>query len=222
MNGHAAHLACRAPAQAQPRCRDPRLELIHDDALGRLRDYPGSFDVIIGDLNDPVDGGPCYQLYTDDFYKSVVAAKLNPGGIFVTQSGPCGMLSASTVFSSINNTLKHSFGTVVPYSCHVPSFADEWVRPSALLPQWCTLRSRKQFWSEVCGQHHAHERRALALLVVVGTALFPIPARHRDGLSSLRCFLRASNGQSNNGTGVHCGPTRRGTTMHLTLSLIHI
>lgn len=29
-----------------------------------LQNYPGKFDVIIGDLADPLEGGPCYQLYT--------------------------------------------------------------------------------------------------------------------------------------------------------------
>lgn len=111
--------------------RDPRLELINDDAYSRLRDYPGTFDVIIGDLNDPVDGGPCYQLYTDDYYRSIVKEKLSPGGIFVTQSGPCGYLSASLVFTSIHNTLRQAFPAVLPYACHVPSFADEWVRAIA-------------------------------------------------------------------------------------------
>lgn len=42
----------------------PRLELINDDAGAQLANYPGKFDVIIGDLADPLDGGPCYQLYT--------------------------------------------------------------------------------------------------------------------------------------------------------------
>jgi spermidine synthase len=42
----------------------PRLELIHDDARVQLEQYPGRFDVIIGDLADPLEGGPCYQLYT--------------------------------------------------------------------------------------------------------------------------------------------------------------
>ena len=37
------------------------------------------------------------QLYTQEFYKTVVKQKLNPGGIFVTQSGPAGVLSASQV-----------------------------------------------------------------------------------------------------------------------------
>jgi spermidine synthase len=42
----------------------PRLELINDDARSQLEAYPGKFDVIIGDLADPLEGGPCYQLYT--------------------------------------------------------------------------------------------------------------------------------------------------------------
>jgi thermospermine synthase len=115
-------------------CSDPRLELINDDAHRRLLEYPGKFDVIIGDLNDPVDGGPCYKLYTDDFYTNVIVEKLNPGGIFVTNSGPCGILSASLVFTSIHNTLKATFPVVVPYSCHLPSFVDEWVRCCARMP----------------------------------------------------------------------------------------
>lgn len=42
----------------------PRLELINDDARTQLEMYPGKFDVIIGDLADPLEDGPCYQLYT--------------------------------------------------------------------------------------------------------------------------------------------------------------
>ena len=37
------------------------------------------------------------QLYTQEFYETVVKAKLKPGGIFVTQSGPAGVMSASQV-----------------------------------------------------------------------------------------------------------------------------
>lgn len=103
------------------------MELICDDARKQLEQYRGTFDVIIGDLADPVFGGPCYQLYTDDFYKNVVMKKLNPGGIFVTQSGPCGVLTAHEVFAPVHNTLKSTFPVVIPYSCHVPAFADEWV-----------------------------------------------------------------------------------------------
>lgn len=43
---------------------NPKLKLINDDARAQLENWPGKFDVIIGDLADPLDGGPCYQLYT--------------------------------------------------------------------------------------------------------------------------------------------------------------
>lgn len=56
---------------------DPRLELIIDDAKAVL-EKSGRFDVIIMDLDDPLEGGPCYQLYTTEFYQ-MIKAKLNPG-----------------------------------------------------------------------------------------------------------------------------------------------
>ena len=43
------------------------------------------FDVIVGDLADPLEWGPCYQLYSKDFYQNILKPKLNLGGIFVTQ-----------------------------------------------------------------------------------------------------------------------------------------
>lgn len=45
----------------------------------------GKFDIIVGDLADPVEGGPCYQLYTKSFYEKIIKPKLNKNGIFVTQ-----------------------------------------------------------------------------------------------------------------------------------------
>ena len=56
-----------------------------------------SFDIIISDLCDPLDGGPAFQLYTKEFYTSVVMSRLSPGGVFVTQSGPAGFLSCKEV-----------------------------------------------------------------------------------------------------------------------------
>lgn len=48
---------------------DERMELIYEDAGSTLENREDTFDVIIGDLADPVFGGPCYQLYTKDFYQ---------------------------------------------------------------------------------------------------------------------------------------------------------
>ncbi|KAL3648953.1 amp-CoA ligase [Castilleja foliolosa] len=105
---------------------DPRLELIINDARVELENREECYDVIIGDLADPIEGGPCYKLYTKSFYELIVKPKLNPGGIFVTQAGPAGIFSHTEVFSCIYNTLRQVFKYVVPYSAHIPSYADTW------------------------------------------------------------------------------------------------
>ncbi|ERN00812.1 hypothetical protein AMTRI_Chr03g140190 [Amborella trichopoda] len=105
---------------------DSRLQLIINDAKAELEKREELFDVIIGDLADPLEGGPCYQLYTKSFYESIVKPGLNEGGIFVTQAGPAGVLTHTEVFSCIYNTLKQVFKYVVPYSAHIPSYADTW------------------------------------------------------------------------------------------------
>lgn len=67
------------------------------------------------------------QLYTQDFYRDVVQAKLTPSGIFVTQSGPAGVLSSTEVFTAIHTTLRSVFPAVLPYAQHIPSYNDAWV-----------------------------------------------------------------------------------------------
>jgi thermospermine synthase len=105
---------------------DPRLNLIIADARAQLESWPHKFDVIIGDLADPLDGGPCYQLYTQEFYQTVVRKKLNPDGVFVTQSGPASFNSCTEVFTCIHKTLASVFPKVLPYAQHIPSFCDTW------------------------------------------------------------------------------------------------
>ncbi|OEL20876.1 Thermospermine synthase ACAULIS5 [Dichanthelium oligosanthes] len=103
-----------------------KLCLVINDARAELEKSPEKFDVIVGDLADPVEDGPCYQLYTKSFYEHVVKPKLSDRGIFVTQAGPAGVLTHREVFSSIYNTLRHVFKYVKAYTAHVPSFADTW------------------------------------------------------------------------------------------------
>jgi len=104
---------------------DARLELIIDDAKAVLESSPTKFDVIIMDLDDPLEGGPCYQLYTVEFYKMCLR-KLNPGGVFVTQSGQAGITRHHLVWSPVNSTLRQVFPAVRAYNQHVYSFMDEW------------------------------------------------------------------------------------------------
>ncbi|KAJ9556898.1 hypothetical protein OSB04_011512 [Centaurea solstitialis] len=106
--------------------RNKKLELIIKDAKVGLEERKEKFDIIVGDLADPVEGGPCYQLYTKSFYQQILKPKLNPDGIFVTQAGPAGVFTHQEVFTSIYNTIKQVFKYVVVYTAHVPSFADEW------------------------------------------------------------------------------------------------
>ncbi|GLT71938.1 hypothetical protein SLA2020_439200 [Shorea laevis] len=103
-----------------------KLNLVINDAKAELEKRNEKFDVIVGDLADPVEGGPCYQLYTKSFYEKILKPKLNDNGIFVTQAGPAGIFTHKEVFTSIYNTIKQVFKYVMVYTAHVPSFADTW------------------------------------------------------------------------------------------------
>ncbi|WJX41603.1 amp-CoA ligase [Trifolium repens] len=103
-----------------------KLYLVINDAKEELEKRKEKFDIIVGDLADPVEGGPCYQLYTKSFYENILKPKLNENGIFVTQAGPAGILTHKEVFTSIYNTIKQVFKYVMAYTTHVPSFADTW------------------------------------------------------------------------------------------------
>uniref|UniRef100_A0A7S2NR58 thermospermine synthase n=2 Tax=Haptolina brevifila TaxID=156173 RepID=A0A7S2NR58_9EUKA len=104
---------------------DPRLELVIDDAKAVLEQSATGFDVIIMDLDDPLEDGPCYQLYTEEFY-TMCKRKLNPGGVFVTQSGQAGVKRHHLVWSPVNSTLRQVFPAVRAYNQAVYSFMDEW------------------------------------------------------------------------------------------------
>jgi spermidine synthase len=104
---------------------DPRLELHYDDAHAWLRSCDETFDVIVMDIADPIEAGPGYVLYTEEFYRFALT-KLNPGGIIVTQSGPGAIYNPKECFTAIHQTLKQAFSTVVPYTVNIPSFGCDW------------------------------------------------------------------------------------------------
>ena len=104
---------------------DPRLQLLHEDALAYLENAREPFDVVIIDVSDPLEGGPAYLLYTREFYE-LVASRLAPGGLMVTQSGPAGPTNATEVFTAIRKTMGEVFTQTVPYLVYVPSFGTAW------------------------------------------------------------------------------------------------
>ncbi len=104
---------------------DPRTVLIHEDARGYLAKTSDSYDAIILDLVDPLEGGTAALLYTQEFY-SIAKARLNPGGVLVTQSGPAGLLSFTECFTTIFNTLSTLFDHTKAAQAHIPAFETLW------------------------------------------------------------------------------------------------
>jgi len=103
---------------------DTRTSLLFEDARAVLEREDRTYDVIICDLSEPVDDGPSYMLYTQEFYR-LCRQRLNPGGVLVTQSG-CPSFVSSVSFHSVTATLESVFANVSPYLAFIPSFASNW------------------------------------------------------------------------------------------------
>src|SRR5437867_7764127 len=103
---------------------DPRTELAFEDARRWLETHDQVFDVIIIDLSDPIEEGPCYRLYTREFYR-LVNRRLSQQGTIALQSGsvaPHDLLNVSAIY----RTLLTAFPVVCPYVVNVPCFGMPW------------------------------------------------------------------------------------------------
>ena len=118
---------CRAhlPNHHQGSFDDPRVTLLYEDARGYLESGGVGFDVIILDLVDPLEEGTAYLLYTDEFYR-IAKARLNAGGVLVTQSGPAGLPNHQECFTTIYHTLSGVFTHTAAAQVHVPAFQTLW------------------------------------------------------------------------------------------------
>ena len=108
---------------------DKRSTVIYRDAWDAVKEANHeTYDIIICDLNEPLEGNPCSAMYTKEFY-TMVNQRLKPNGIFTTQSG-CASIwldpEDTSEFSSIYSTMCSVFSVAIPYSTYLPSFADEW------------------------------------------------------------------------------------------------
>jgi len=75
-------------------------------------------------LPDPIEKGPAYLLYTQEFYQ-LVQDRLTTDGIISVQAGSAAWTELLN-FSAVNNTLKSVFPIVCPYQVDVPSFGGPW------------------------------------------------------------------------------------------------
>ncbi len=103
---------------------DKRTELYHVDAREYLDKRGETFDVIVIDLPDPIEEGPAYLLYTQEFYR-LGQKRLTANGIIVVQSGSTSWIDLLN-FSAVNNTLRSVFPIVRPYFIDVPCFGTPW------------------------------------------------------------------------------------------------
>lgn len=103
---------------------DSRAELVIDDGRKYVERVQDRFDVVVIDVNDPLDGGPSCMLFTMEFYQ-IIAEKLKANGILIVQSGAASV-SENDAFTSICNTLSKIFPHVFPYVAYIPSYALPW------------------------------------------------------------------------------------------------
>jgi spermidine synthase len=103
---------------------DPRVEVINDDARAYLERTTERFDCIIGDLPDPLEGGPAAELFTDEFF-ALVKSRLNEGGTFAMQAenAEIGWCKAHI---AIIHKLRNHFGHVLPYQTFIPFYGLMW------------------------------------------------------------------------------------------------
>ena len=113
------------PNHHQGSLDDPRVKLVNGDALAYLESMSERFDVIIIDVPDPLEAGPAYLLFTQEFYR-LVRDRLRDGGIMVSQSGPTGPSFYEQCFSVVASTVASVFPVVTLSETFVPSFGSTW------------------------------------------------------------------------------------------------
>lgn len=99
---------------------DQRLELVVGDAFALLDDAASggraAFDVVIGDLSDPIEEGPAAELFTENAYRLVHSA-LTPGGVFATQAGgiaPAEMAGHVRTRARLHTVFTNAFSLIAP------------------------------------------------------------------------------------------------------------
>ena len=167
------------PQHHQGAFDDPRATLVFDDARKYLAASSQQFDVMIMDLVDPLEGGPAYLLYTEEYY-NIARARLKPGGILATQSGPAGYLSLRECFTAIYKTLESTFAYAVPYQAHVPSFITLWgftMASDAPLPNLTPDETDRRIAQRLTRplRHYDGESH---------TAMFALPRHIREGIAA--------------------------------------
>lgn len=118
--------ACREllPEIHQGAYEDPRARIAVGDAFELIRSTPDYWDVIIADLTDPIEEGPAYPLFTQEFFRGCQAA-LRPGGVFVNQAGSQSPPLAD-ILIRVLHTIDNVFAHTSLITANVPTYGSAW------------------------------------------------------------------------------------------------
>jgi spermidine synthase len=103
---------------------DPRVRVEFMDARAFLESSDQTFDILIIDISEPIEEGPAYLLFTQEFYK-VVFDRLTAQGALAVQAGTVS-LTGLDCFATVHATLRRVFPVVAPYFADIPSFGRPW------------------------------------------------------------------------------------------------
>ncbi len=117
--------ACRQwlPEIHQGSLDDPRVRIEIGDAFDVIKSAR-NWDVIVADLTDPIESGPAYKLFTQEFYAACHQA-LAPGGVFMNQAGsmsPPLIRPLARIAKTITSVFKESIIVTV----NVPTYGSAW------------------------------------------------------------------------------------------------
>ena len=103
---------------------DERVRVEFTDARAYLESSDQKFDVMIIDISEPIEEGPAYLLFTQEFYK-IVFHRLTEHGALAVQAGTIS-LAGLECFAAVHATLQSVFPVVAPYFADIPSFGRPW------------------------------------------------------------------------------------------------
>lgn len=103
---------------------DSRADVVIGDAKEYIFASREQFDVIIGDLTEPMDDSPSVDLHTPQMYQAI-RARLKPNGAYALQASMSGPHNYH-LHACMVTRLKDVFSIVYPYSAYVPAFDTEW------------------------------------------------------------------------------------------------
>lgn len=112
------------PGLSRGAFKDKRTELHHTDARDFLAKSKDKFDIIIIDLPDPIEKGPAYLLFTQEFY-TIALDRLTENGLIAVQAGSTSLTELLN-FTAVYKTLKSIFPIVAGYTINVPCLGVPW------------------------------------------------------------------------------------------------